>query len=94
LQPYAFPSKQRRQARRFRAERSPLVEEATGDVLKLSIERHAQIIACLVEGNSFRATCRLTHSSKDAVLKLVADAGEACLEYQRANLRGLTSKRI
>ena len=36
----------------------------------------------------------MTDSSKDAVLKLVADAGEACLEYQRANLRGLTSKRI
>lgn len=64
------------------------------DMNKLSIERRAQIIACLVEGNSVRATCRLTHSSKDAVLKLVADAGEACLEYQRANLRGLTTKRI
>jgi IS1 family transposase len=64
------------------------------DMNKLSIERRAQIIACLVEGNSVRATCRLTHSSKDAVLKLVADAGKACLEYQREHLRGLTTKRI
>jgi IS1 family transposase len=64
------------------------------DMNKLSIERRAQIIACLVEGNSVRATCRLTHSSKDAVLKLVADAGKACLEYQREHLRGLTSQRI
>jgi IS1 family transposase len=64
------------------------------DMNKLSVERRAQIIACLVEGNSVRATCRLTHSSKDAVLKLVADAGEACLEYQREHLRGLTSRRI
>jgi hypothetical protein len=43
---------------------------------KLSIERRAQIIACLVEGSSVRATCRLTHSSKVAVFKLVEDAGK------------------
>lgn len=64
------------------------------DMNKLSLERRAQIIACLVEGNSVRATCRLTHSSKDAVLKLVADAGEACLGYQREHMRNLSSKRI
>jgi IS1 family transposase len=64
------------------------------DMNKLSIERRTQIIACLVEGNSVRATCRLTHSSKDAVLKLVADAGEACLEYQSENFRNLSCKRI
>jgi IS1 family transposase len=64
------------------------------DMNKLSLERRAQIIACLVEGNSVRATCRLTHSSKDAVLKLVADAGKACLDYQREHLRNLTTKRI
>ena len=64
------------------------------DMNKLSIERRAQIIACLVEGNSVRATCRLTHSSKVAVLKLVEDAGKACLEYQQENLRNLSSKRI
>ena len=64
------------------------------DMNKLPLERRAQIIGCLVEGNSVRATCRLTHSSKVAVLKLVEDAGKACLEYQQANLRNLTSRRI
>src|SRR6266852_1515699 len=64
------------------------------DMNKLSIQRRAQIIACLVEGNSVRAICRLTNSSKDAVLKLVADAGKACLEYQRAQFRNLTCQRI
>ena len=61
---------------------------------KLSTQRRAQIIRCLVEGNSVRATCRMTDSSKDAVLKLVADAGTACLEYQREHLRNLPCKRI
>src|SRR5208282_424088 len=64
------------------------------DMNKLSTQRRAQIIRCLVEGNSVRATCRMTDSSKDAVLKLVADAGAACLEYQRGHLRNLTCKRI
>ncbi len=64
------------------------------DMNKLSVERRAQIISCLVEGNSVRATCRMTNSSKDAVLKLVADAGKACLEYQREHFRNLLCKRI
>lgn len=64
------------------------------DMNRLSTQRRAQIIGCLVEGNSVRATCRMTNSSKDAVLRLVADAGKACLEYQRAHLRNLPCKRI
>src|SRR5579863_1529297 len=64
------------------------------DMNKLSVERRARILQCLVEGNSVRATCRMTDSSKDAVLKLVADAGAACLEYQREHLRNLPCKRI
>src|SRR2546425_54821 len=64
------------------------------DMNKLSTQRRAQIIRCLVEGNSVRATCRITDSSKDAVLKLVADAGAACLEYQREHMRNLPCKRL
>jgi hypothetical protein len=36
----------------------------------------------------------MTDSSKDAVLKLVGDAGVACLVYQREQLRNLPCKRI
>jgi hypothetical protein len=36
----------------------------------------------------------MTNSSKDAVLKLVADAGVACLDYQRKHLRDLPCKRV
>jgi IS1 family transposase len=60
----------------------------------LSVQRRAQIIGCLVEGNSVRATCRLTNSSKDAVLKLVVDMGEACLKYQRERFVNLNCHRI
>jgi len=61
---------------------------------KLSTERRSQIIACLVEGNSIRATCRMTNSSKGAVLKLLASLGEACLDYQDKVLRNLPCTNI
>jgi IS1 family transposase len=64
------------------------------DMNKLSLERRAQIISCLVEGNSVRATCRMTGSSKGAVLKLIADLGPACQKYQDEHLRNLPCQRL
>jgi IS1 family transposase len=61
---------------------------------RLSLERRAKIIACLVEGNSINAICRITDTAKHTVLDLLADVGEACAQYQDEYLRGLTSKRI
>lgn len=60
----------------------------------LSRNRKAQIVRCLIEGNSVRATCRITGTSKDAVLKLLEEIGQACWEYQHDTLRGLTCKRV
>ncbi len=48
---------------------------------KLSPERRAEIISALVEGNSIRATCRMTGAAKGTVLKLLADVGEACAKF-------------
>ena len=64
------------------------------DMNKLSNERRARILACLCEGLSVRATCRLLDCSKDAVLKLIVDAGAACEAYHDACVRGVTSKRV
>ncbi len=61
---------------------------------RLSIERRAQILSCLVEGNSIRATCRITGAAKNTVVKLLSDVGEACAEYQNKTLRNLPCKRI
>lgn len=49
---------------------------------RLSTERRAQIIGCLVEGNSIRATVRMTGAAKNTITKLLGDVGEACAEYQ------------
>lgn len=61
---------------------------------KLNRVELVQIVATLVEGNSIRATCRMTGVAKGTVLKLLADLGAACSEYQRRSLMNLHSKRI
>lgn len=61
---------------------------------RLDIKKQTQIIACLVEGNSIRATSRMTGAAKGTVLKLLADVGQACSDYQDEVLRNLTCKRI
>lgn len=61
---------------------------------KLSIEKRSQIIKTLVEGNSIRATCRITDTAKGTVTRLLRDVGKACAEYQDKHLRNLPCKRI
>jgi len=57
---------------------------------KLSLSQRARILACLVEGNSIRATVRMTGAAKATVIKLLVDAGAACSAYQDKTLRNLT----
>lgn len=49
---------------------------------KLDTKKRAQIIGCLVEGNSIRATVRMTGAAKNTVVKLLAEVGKACADYQ------------
>lgn len=61
---------------------------------KLSKDKRAHDISALVEGNSIRATVRMTGVAKNTVIKLLEDAGRACAEYQDMVFRNLTCKRI
>jgi IS1 family transposase len=61
---------------------------------RLSLEKRAQIITSLVEGNSIRATCRMTGACKDAVLKRIRDMGDACALHHNATVRGVTTRRV
>ena len=61
---------------------------------KMSLERRARILSCLCEGSSARATSRMQDCSRNAVLKLVEDAGTASAAYHDQHVRGLASKRV
>jgi len=61
---------------------------------KLDNKKRVQIIAALVEGNSIRATVRMTGAAKNTVTKLLCDIGKACSEYQDKAFRNLTCKKI
>jgi IS1 family transposase len=63
-------------------------------VNKLPLEKRAQIVGMMVEGMSIRSISRLTRASKNTVVKLLADAGAACSEYQDRALRELPCKRL
>jgi IS1 family transposase len=61
---------------------------------RLPVSKQVQIVNCLVEGVSVRATCRLTGAAKGTVLKLLAEVGTACKLYQDMMLKNLPCKVI
>jgi IS1 family transposase len=61
---------------------------------RLTTERRAQILGMMVEGNSIRAIVRMTGASKNTIVKLLEDAGEAFSAYQDRVFRDLPCKRL
>jgi hypothetical protein len=61
---------------------------------KLQKEKRVQILSVLCEGMGINAATRITGVSKNTVLKLLADAGEACALFQDSVMLNLNSKRV
>src|SRR4051794_3403026 len=61
---------------------------------KLPSAKRAEIVGMMVEGMSIRAITRLTGVSKNTVVKLLEDAGEAFAAYMDRAFRNLTCKRV
>lgn len=61
---------------------------------RLSREQRCQIVRALVEGNSIRATCRMTGVAKGTVLKLLADLGPVCAAWEDDHLVDLPTVRV
>ena len=64
------------------------------NINRLTPAKRKAVVACLVEGNSIRATVRMTGVAKNTIVKLLTDLGEACSNYQDAHLRNLKAKRV
>jgi IS1 family transposase len=60
----------------------------------LSQEARAAVVAALVEGNSIRATVRMTGVAKNTVVKLLNDLGCACAAYHNRHVHGLRVRRL
>jgi IS1 family transposase len=52
------------------------------------------VVAALVEGNSIRATVRMTGVAKNTIAKLLIELGAACSDYLNKNLVNVTCKRV
>jgi IS1 family transposase len=59
---------------------------------KLSTDKRATVLKCLVEGNSIASTTRMTGAAKNTILDLLACAGEACSWYQDKEMRDLPTE--
>jgi transposase-like protein len=61
---------------------------------RLSPEKRQQVIASLVEGNSIRATVRMTGVAKNTVTKLLTDMGVVCSGLMDREMRDLQCERV
>ena len=61
---------------------------------RLTRDKRSEVLGMMVEGVSLRAISRLTGASKNTIVKLLEDAGEAFSEYQDKHLRNLPCKRL
>lgn len=61
---------------------------------KLSIERQAQVLKVLVEGNSIRSTVRITGVAKNTIVRLLVEVGAACSDHQDKALRNLPCRSL
>jgi hypothetical protein len=61
---------------------------------QLSLEQKTAVIKALVEGNSIRATVRMTGAAKGTVTRLLESVGKACEAYQQEVLKDLPCKNI
>lgn len=61
---------------------------------RLSTAERANVIAVLVEGNSLRATARITGIARMTIEKLLRDMGAACAAHHDRVVRGLKSQRV
>jgi len=60
----------------------------------LTKDERIRVVAALVEGNSIRATSRMTGIARNTVTKLLVDLGQVCMKYHDAHVRDVLVRRL
>jgi IS1 family transposase len=60
---------------------------------RLNLDRRAQVVSALVEGNSVRSTERMTGIHRDTIMRLV-EVGTGCAELMEEKMRELPCRRV
>ena len=61
---------------------------------RLTNEKRANVINCLIEGCSIRSTVRMTGVAMKTVMRVLVEVGEVCADYQDKAFRNLNSRRL
>jgi IS1 family transposase len=61
---------------------------------QLPLAKRVQVLSSLVEGMGIRATARTTDVAVNTVIKLLIDAGKACIHYHDNTIRNIKAKRV
>jgi len=61
---------------------------------RLTSEKRAQVIGCLIEGCSIRSTVRLTGVAMKTVMRVLVEVGEVCADYQDKVFQNLKCRRL
>lgn len=61
---------------------------------KLTSQQRIQVVNCLIEGCSIRATVRMTGVAKKTVMRVLVEVGAICEDYQDRTFRNLSCRRI
>lgn len=64
------------------------------DMNRLPFSKQVAVVSALVEGNSIRATSRMTGVAKGTILTLLEDVGTACAGFHNRTVRNVKSRRV
>ena len=61
---------------------------------RLTNDKRAQVINCLIEGCSIRSTVRMTGVAMKTVMRVLVEVGEVCADYQNKVFRNLSCRHL
>lgn len=69
-------------------------EKGGGPMNRLPFQQQVEVVSLLIEGNSLRATARLTGVDRNTIMRLNRRVGEACHRLHHARMRDLQCARL